>query len=47
MDLLLNNPRQLKKEGMSVSFCQNIDFAAAVPEFFEAVSRNAFLQQQI
>ena len=42
MDLLLNNPRQLKKEGMSVSFCQNIDFAAAVPEFFEAVSRNAF-----
>lgn len=45
MDLLLNNPRQLKKEGMSVSFCQNIDFAAAIPELFEAVSRNAFFAE--
>ena len=45
MDLLLNNPGSLKKRNER-QLCQNIDFAAAVPEFLEAVSRNAFLQQR-
>lgn len=42
MDLLLSNSQQYKQDGISIGFCQHLDFASSVPEFFSLFQEENF-----
>ena len=42
LDSLFNNSHQYKQEGITISFCQNIDFPSAIPDFFFLLARDDF-----
>ncbi len=45
LDSLFNSSPQYKQEGITVSFCQNIDFPSAIPEFFSLLAADGFFSR--
>ncbi|HIT63199.1 MAG TPA: LysR family transcriptional regulator [Candidatus Ventrimonas merdavium] len=45
LDSLFNSSYQYKQDGITVSFCQNIDFPSAIPDFFSLLARDDFFSR--
>lgn len=45
IDGLLNGPSCRKKNGLNVEFCQNIDFASCIPDFFSMFTQDKLISQ--